>query len=83
MSVRQGDTELLPLKCNIQFNSTVVLLMEIIKAGAMLSIEVFHCAPRVTEQIIGRAHVPMEPLLSETWVQGRAPVWATMQTSVS
>lgn len=83
VSVQLGETELLPFKCSVQFCSSVMLLMEIIKAGAMLSIEVFHCARRCPDQIIGRAHVPMQPLLSETWVQGRAPVWAMMQTRMS
>eukprot|EP00892_Ulva_mutabilis_P010631 jgi/Ulvmu1/7940/UM004_0173.1 len=78
--VQRGDTELLPMKCQIQFNCTVTLLMDIIRAGAMLSIEVSHCSSHDTQQVIGRAHVPMQPLLSETWVQGRAPVWATMDT---
>lgn len=67
------------MKCKVHFNCTIVLLMDIIKAGAMVTIEVFHCNLSGIDHVIGRAHVPMQPLLSETWVQGRAPVWAAME----
>lgn len=76
--VQKGDTELLPIKFDIQFVTDIQTLIEVIKCGALLSIEVFHSAARAGEHIVGRAHVPLQPLLSETWVQGKAPVWANM-----
>lgn len=76
--VQKGDTELLPIKFDIQFVTDIQTLIEVIKCGALLSIEVFHSTARAGEHIVGRAHVPLQPLLSETWVQGKAPVWANM-----
>jgi hypothetical protein len=76
--VHKGDTELLPIKFDIQFITDILTLIEVIKCGALLSIEVFHSTSRAGDLIMGRAHVPLQPLLSETWVQGKAPVWAHM-----
>jgi hypothetical protein len=78
ISIQKGDTELLPLKFEVQFITSIQTLMEVIKAGALLAVEVYHSTSHLGDQIIGRAHVPMQPLLSETWVQGKAPVWANM-----
>lgn len=77
--VRKGETELLPIKFDIQFVTTIHTLIEVIKCGALLSIEVFHSTASAGDHIVGRAHVPLNPLLSETWVQGKAPVWANIQ----
>lgn len=41
-----------------------------------MSVEVRHREALAEDSLLGRAHIPLAPLLQESWVDGRAGVFA-------
>lgn len=51
--------------------STVPELMAVMQSGILMRVDAV-----IAGEVVGTAHVPLAPLLNETWVQGVAKLWA-------
>jgi hypothetical protein len=71
-----GTTAQLDGSLLMEFVCQVAELVERIKKGAILVADIIHVTDENYEELLGKAQVPLSPLLSETWVQGLAKIWA-------
>jgi hypothetical protein len=78
---QQAPVPLEPDRCThvpdaftMRFMSSVPSLLEQVASGMFMNVVIFGGDGK---NEIGRAQVPMSPLLSETWVQGVAKIWGT------
>lgn len=71
-----GTTAQLDGSLLMEFVCRVTDLVERIKKGAILNADIIRVTDENYEELLGKAQVPLSPLLSETWVQGLAKIWA-------
>jgi hypothetical protein len=71
-----GTTAQLDGSLFMEFVCRVTELVDRIKAGAILDADIINVTEENYDELLGKAQVPLSPLLSETWVQGLAKIWA-------